>query len=170
MTTGTGKKIARSKEPAAIVANDREDRQGAAKGVGGSQFDEWNSLLSTQTIEALSADDADASRRQAQLRAAVFGLAGIGPKDELEAMMAAKLVVAHDAEMDCYRRAKNAHTPAERREYLNLAIKLARTSVALVGALDKHRGKGQQNVRVGPVHVNDSAQAVIGNVERSGEG
>ena len=53
-------------------------------------------------------------------------------------------VVAHDAEMDCHRRARNARSLAERREHLNLANRLARTSATLVGAFDKHRGKGQQ--------------------------
>jgi hypothetical protein len=30
---------------------------------------------------------------------------GIGPKDELEGMMAAQLIAAHNAAMECYRRA-----------------------------------------------------------------
>ena len=32
-------------------------------------------------------------------------LAGVGPKDELEGMMAAQLIAAHNAAMECYRRA-----------------------------------------------------------------
>ena len=68
--------------------------------------------------------------------------------------------------MDCYRRARNARSLAERCEHLNLAVKLARTSATLVGALDKHRGKGQQKMRVEHVHVHDGAQAVVGNIER----
>jgi len=39
------------------------------------------------------------------LRTAVAALIGIGPKDELEAMMAAQLIAAHNAAMECYRRA-----------------------------------------------------------------
>ena len=166
----TGKNITKSNESAAIAANDREDLQGAAKGVGGSQFDEWNRLLVVQIAKALSADSAKASELEERLKAAVCGLAGIGPKDELEGMMAAKLVVAHEAEMDCHHRAQNAHTPAEQRQYLNMANKLSRTSATLLGALDKHRGKGQQKVTVEHVHVHDGAQAVIGNIERSGGG
>jgi hypothetical protein len=33
------------------------------------------------------------------------GLAGIAPKDELEGMMAAQLIAAHSAAMECFRRA-----------------------------------------------------------------
>jgi hypothetical protein len=39
------------------------------------------------------------------LSAAVAALIGIGPKDELEGMMAAQLIAAHNAAMECYRRA-----------------------------------------------------------------
>jgi hypothetical protein len=35
--------------------------------------------------------------REKQVRAALAGLSGIGPKDELEGMMAAQLVTAHNA-------------------------------------------------------------------------
>ena len=175
----TGKKTTKSKEPATIAANDREDPQDAAKRenprgtlrcVGGSQSDEWNMQLVVQTVETLSANGADASRRMAQLRAAVSGLAGIGPKDELEGIMAAQLVVAHDAAMDCYHHAKDPWNFAARRGYLNMANKLARTSATLLGALDKHRGEGQQKVRVEHVHVHDGGQAVVGSIERPGGG
>jgi hypothetical protein len=40
--------------------------------------------------------------RQKQMRAAPAGLEGIGPKDELEGMMAARLVATHNAGMECY--------------------------------------------------------------------
>jgi hypothetical protein len=35
----------------------------------------------------------------------VAALAGIAPRDELEAMLAAQLLGAHNAAMECYRRA-----------------------------------------------------------------
>jgi len=40
-----------------------------------------------------------------QYSATVAALIGIGPKDELEGMMAAQLIAAHNAAMECYRRA-----------------------------------------------------------------
>ena len=162
----TEKKTTKSKEPATIAANDREALQDAAKMAGGSRFDAWNRLFVVQTAEALPVDDA--YEREPQHQAALCGLAGIGPRDELEGMMAAKLVVSHEVEMDCYRRAKDARNFAERCGYLNMANKLARTSTMLLGALDKHRGKGQQKVRVEHVHVHDGGQAVVGNIERPG--
>jgi hypothetical protein len=55
-------------------------------------------------------------------------MVGIGPKDELEGMMAAQLLAAHSAAMECYRRAMIGEQTFEgRRENLSQANKLSRT-------------------------------------------
>jgi hypothetical protein len=71
------------------------------------------------------------------------------PKDELEGMMAAQLIAAHNAAMECYRRAMLGEQTFEgRRENLSQANKLSRTYAALIEVLNRHRGKGQQKVTV----------------------
>ncbi len=96
---------------------------------------------------------------------------GIGPKDELEGMMAAQLVAAHNAAMESYRRAMIGEQTFEgRRENLSQANKLSRTYAALIEALNHHRGKGQQKVTVEHVHVHSGGQAVVGTVETPGGG
>jgi hypothetical protein len=98
-------------------------------------------------------------------------LVGIGPKDELEGMMAAQLIAAHNAAMQCYRRAMLGEQTFEgRRENLSQANRLSRTSAVLLEALNRHRGKGQQKVTVEHVHVHAGGQAVVGVVENSGKG
>jgi hypothetical protein len=78
---------------------------------------------------------------------AVVALAAIGPKDELEGMIAAQLLAAHNATMECYRRAMLPEQTSEgRSENLNQANKLSRTYVVLLDALNRQRGKGQQKV------------------------
>jgi hypothetical protein len=57
-----------------------------------------------------------------------------------------------------------------RRENLSQANKLSRTYAALIDALNRHRGKGQQTVRVEHVTVQAGAQAIVGNVETLGGG
>ena len=57
-----------------------------------------------------------------------------------------------------------------RRENLNQANKLSRTSATLLEALNRHRGKGQQKVTVEHVHVHAGGQAVVGMVETPGGG
>jgi hypothetical protein len=55
-----------------------------------------------------------------------------------------------------------------RRENLTQANKLSRTYAALLEALDRHRGKGQQKVTVEHVHVYQGGQAVVGVVTPGG--
>jgi hypothetical protein len=98
-------------------------------------------------------------------------LIGIGPKDEIEGMIAAQLLAAHNAAMECYRRAMLGEQTFEgRRENLSQANKLSRTYAALLDALNRHRGKGQQKVTVEHVHVHAGGQAVVGMVENPGGG
>jgi hypothetical protein len=101
----------------------------------------------------------------------VAGLIGIGPKDELEGMIAAQLLAAHNAAMECYRRAMIGEQTFEgRRENLSQANKLSRTYAVLLDALNGHRGKGQQKVTVEHVHVHSGGQAVVGMIETPGGG
>jgi hypothetical protein len=69
-------------------------------------------------------------------------------RHELEGMMAAQLIAAQNAAMECYRRAMIPEQSFQgRRENLNQANKLSRTYATLLEALNRHRGKGQQKVR-----------------------
>jgi len=105
------------------------------------------------------------------LSATVAALVGIGPKDELEGMMAAQLIAAHNAAMECYRRAMIGEQTFEgRRENLAQANKLSRTYAALIEALNRYRGKGQQKVTVEHVHVHAGGQAMVGVVGTLGGG
>ena len=86
-------------------------------------------------------------------------------------MIAAQLIAAHSAAMECYRRAMIEDQTFEgRRENLNQANKLSRTCATLLEALNRHRGKGQQKVTVEHVHVHAGGQAVVGMVETPGGG
>jgi hypothetical protein len=95
----------------------------------------------------------------------------IGPKDELEGMIAAQLLAAHNSAMECYRRAMLGEQTFEgRRENLSQANRLSRTYAVLLDALNRHRGKGQQTVRVEHVTVQAGGQAIVGHVETPGGG
>lgn len=158
-------------EAKTVVANDPEDRKGALKSIGGSQSDHWNNTLANQAVQALWVKNSNADEQDRQLSATVAALAGISPRDELEGMMAAQLIAAHNAAMECYRRAMIGEQTFEgRRENLSQANKLSRTWATLLDALNKHRGKGQQKVTVEHVHVHAGGQAVVGTIERPGGG
>jgi hypothetical protein len=84
-------------------------------------------------------------------------------------MLGAQLIAAHNAAMECHRRAMIPEQSFEgRRENLNQANKLSRTWATLLDAFNKHRGKGQQKVTVEHVHVHAGGQALVGTVETPG--
>ena len=153
----------------AVVADDWEE---TLKRVGGSQSDDWNHVLGNQAIQSLWIELSDNEVRQRQYNAAIAGLIGIAPQDEIEGMIAAQLIATHNATMECYRRAMIGEQTLEgRRENLNQANKLSRTYATLIEALNRHRGKGgQQKVTVEHVDVHAGGQAVVGVVDSPGGG
>ena len=164
----TGKKSSIQKKSATAVVDD-DNQNPTLKGMGGSKSDDWNRQLARQALDFLSISDERILDRQ--MNATVAALIGIAPKDELEGMMAAQLIAAHNAAMECYRRAMIGEQTFEgRRENLAQANKLSRTYATLLEALNRHRGKGQQKVTVEHVHVHAGGQAVVGVVETPGGG
>jgi hypothetical protein len=167
----TGKKTSKEAKPSTVVVNDPDDMKGTLKNIGGSRSDHWNRLLADQSVQALWLKNSDPETRDKQFSATVAALVGIGPKDELEGMMAAQLIAAHNAAMECYRRAMIGEQTFEgRRENLAQANKLSRTYATLLEALNRHRGKGQQKVTVEHVHVHEGGQAIVGTVQHPGGG
>jgi hypothetical protein len=158
-------------KPTTIVANDPKDHRGELKAIGGSKSDHWNNILANQAVQTLWTAHSDENTRGSQRSATVSALVGMGPKDEMEGMLAAQLLAAHNASMECYRRAMLREQTFEgRRENLAQANKLSRTYATLLDALNRHRGKGQQKVTVEHVHVHAGGQAVVGTVEHRGGG
>jgi hypothetical protein len=155
-----------AKKGVTLTAKDPSLQPGTLKLIGGSASDDWNNTLASQTINTLWIKHSDEQTLDRQRNAAVAALVGIGPRDELEGMIAAQMVAAHSAAMECYRRAMLSEQTFEgRRENLNQANRLSRTYGLLLEALNRHRGKCQQKVRVEHVHVHSGGQAVVGVVE-----
>ena len=72
--------------------------------------------------------DADKKGEAELVDAAAAALAGIRPKDEVEGVLAAQMVAAHSATMECYRRAMLKDQTFEgRHESLKQANRLSRT-------------------------------------------
>jgi hypothetical protein len=94
-----------------------------------------------------------------------------GAHDVIEAMLAVQMVATHEAAMECFRRAALAEQTFAGRELgLKYADKLVRSFAALTDALNRHRGKGQQVVRVEHVTVQAGGQAIVGAVTQGGGG
>jgi hypothetical protein len=157
------------KKPEVLQAKDPSHQKGELKRIGGSSSDDWNNRIANDAINTLWVKNSDEETRHRQITAAIDGLIGINPRDELEGMMAAQLIASHSAAMECYRRAMiGEQTFQGRSENLNQANKLSRTFTTMLDALNRHRGKGQQKVTVEHVHVHSGGQAIVGAVAQGG--
>ena len=152
--------------PRVITAKDPALQEGKLKALGGSRSDDFNHVLVNEVVKTLWTTHSGEAFKDQQYAAAAGGLVGIGPKDELEGMLAGQLIAAHSAAMECYRRAMLTEQTFEgRKENLTQANKLSRTYATLLETLNRHRGKGQQKVTVEHVHVHSGGQAIVGAVE-----
>ncbi|MER8792349.1 hypothetical protein NKH71_31745 [Mesorhizobium sp. M0983] len=149
---------------------DPDAPSGRLRRLGSSKSDVWNNLMANQTLQTLWLKNSSSEERDNQLNATIAALVGIAPNDELEGMLAAQAIAAHNAAMECYRRAMIGEQTFEgRKENLSQANKLSRTYATILEALNRHRGKGQQKVTVEHVHVHAGGQAVVGTVNAASQ-
>jgi hypothetical protein len=104
------------------------------------------------------------------LNAVLAVVDGIGPENEVEAMLASQMAMTHALTMQAMSRAHWAEYQAEYQTAGNLAVKLSRTFTMQMEALTKLRRGGEQTVRVEHVHVHSGGQAIVGNVNHPGGG
>ena len=141
------------------------------KQLGGSDSDHFNQMLANQTLGALWVAHSDDEQRNRQFLAATAALIGAKPQNELEGMLISQMIACHAASLECHRRAMLPEQTFEGRQVnLSAASRLSRTYVALLEGLDRHRGKGQQVVRVEHVTVQAGGQAIVGAVTQGGGG
>ncbi len=156
-------------EPKSISAFDPANGEGKLRRIGGSGSDDFNQILADQAFKSVWTAHSDEATKDQQFQATIAAMMGIAPRDEVEGMLAAQMVAAHHAAMECHRRSMHSDQTFEgRKENLNQANKLSRTYTMLLDALNRHRGKGQQKVTVEHVHVHRGGQAIVGAVEARG--
>ena len=152
-----------------ILEPDSEDhalwvaRQGQATGL--PSMDLANRLVG----QLLNLDPRESDDVAAAANAIVDGLGAIGPRDAVEAFLAAQMLATHQAVMDVYRRGLVPEQTFEARNmYLKHAAKLSRLYTDQMLALAKYRNRGKQTVRV--EHVTVNGNAIVGTVQPRGEG
>jgi len=132
----------------------------------GTTSQDFAQLTLTQTMKALATSEGSLSGTNAVLAT----LDGVGPNNEIEAMLVSQMTVTHALAMDFLGRARRAEYVKQLDSCGALAVKLLRTYAAQVEALAKLRRGGEQTVRVEHVHVHAGGQAVVGNVSHRGGG
>lgn len=133
----------------------------------GAKNPSLQTVVVNQVLNALwLPPDVSEEGRAHRMAAAIALLQGIKPRDELEGTLAAQMVATHSAAMECLRRAMIPNQTFEGRDAsLRHAERLLATYARQLEVLDKHRGKGQQQVTVKHINVQSGGQAVVGNVQ-----
>ena len=103
-----------------------------------------------------------------QLNAALAVVDGIKPDNEVEALLAIQMAMAHVLAMQAMARAHWADEVAVQQTTSKLAVKFGRLFTLQVEAMAKLRRKGEQTVRVEHVHVYPGGQAIVGPVSGGG--
>ena len=122
--------------------------------------------LSKHLINSFKNKDPEATQQSYNFMLSV--VAGIEPKDQMEAMLAAQMAAVHMATMTLTRRLSHAETIDQQNSAERAFNKLARTFTTQMEAMNRYRGKGQQKMTVEHVHVHEGGQAIVGNVKGGG--
>jgi hypothetical protein len=118
--------------------------------------------LMTQIINATNIQPSGVPIVEGTLNAALAAVAGIGPRDEAEAMLAAQMIGVQWLAMALLSKAGSTNDRALLNDRGNLAVKLLRTFPAQLDALKRYRSAGEQRVVVQHQHVNVTAnQAAV---------
>jgi len=85
----------------------------------------------------------------------------IAPQDALEGMLVSQTIVSNDLAAHFAKRAMTQKELKFVERYSNLALRFGNLFIRQMEALDKHRGKGKQQVTVIHQHVNQGGQGAI---------
>lgn len=100
------------------------------------------------------------------VNAALALIEAAAPKDEIEGALAIQMACTHTAAMAVLAKLGGGHGSERRVAALgSAAARLLRAYATQVEVLRRLRHGGHQYVRVEHVHINDGAQAIIGNVK-----
>lgn len=146
----------------------RQEVAGAVvmKALGISDQRLYTSLVSQITNALSRGQEADV----AELNAAIAMVAGIEPRNHLEAMLAFQMATVHVLSLRHARSMVTSETIDQLDIQERVVNKLMRTFTAQMEALRKHRNGGNQKVVVEHVHIHKGGQAIVGNVTHGGRG
>ena len=121
--------------------------------------------LLAQAQQGIMASYEDQEKVAKTLSAVTTMLRGIGPKDEVEGMLAVQLTVTHNQALEYLALSmSNRLNPEIAPVAVNTATRLMRTFINLIEALIKYRNRNEANqrIRVDHVHVHQGGQAIVG--------
>jgi len=131
-----------------------------------------NDLATFLLHQAVNVEASPGLKPYQRLNGMIAAIHGLGPKDELESMLAVQMVTVHNLAMEFMKRSicNNGMMIDPADAETNRAVRLMRVFMDQIDALNRYRGKGQQNIVVEHVNVNSGGQAIVGSVQPSGKG
>jgi hypothetical protein len=125
--------------------------------------------LVSQIVNATHLQPSSEPINENTLNAALGAVAGIAPRDEAEAMLAAQMVGVHWTAMDLLRQVGVTDNRILFADAGNMVVKLLRTYTAQLEALKRYRSAGEQRVVVQHQHVNVTAEQAAVQVNSSAD-
>ncbi|MET4387363.1 hypothetical protein ABIB73_003118 [Bradyrhizobium sp. F1.4.3] len=101
---------------------------------------------------------------EANLAFMISMMKSIGPRDSIEAMLAAQMVSVHVTAMRSACRLACTDDIAQQESVTRALARLARTFAAQIEALSRHRSNGERGITVQNLSVQDGGRAIVGNV------
>ena len=132
----------------------------------GTSSHDFLGVTVSQLIESLR--DRQGSPNELTVNAALAIVDGIGPDNEVEALLATQMAATHALAMLLVGRTRRVDQLQQAAVNGGLAIKLLRTFTLQAETLAKLKRGGGQTVRVEHVHVHPGGQAIVGNVATGG--
>jgi len=140
----------------------------------GTKTDELGLQFITQSLWVFGIDGATSpKKRKSAITNIIAALVGIGPKKELEALLAVQMLGVHNATMELMRRGMHPKQDSDGvNNNVSRVAKLMSLFLSQIECLQKLRGQGsQQKVTVEHItHVHSGGQAIVGTVTPGGEG
>lgn len=101
---------------------------------------------------------------EANLAFMISMMKSIGPRDSIEAMLAAQMVCVHVTAMRCAHHLACANDIVSQDSASRALAKLVRTFPAQVEALNRYRNNGERAITVQSLSAQDGGKAIVGNV------
>ena len=158
--TGTGKERTASLR---FLHNDAELAQALIQDSFGTTDNGFADGLTKQISSSIKNHGPDALQQEFDFM--ISAVAGIEPRDQLEAMLAAQMAAVHVQMMTFARRLAHVDNIPQQDSAERAFNKLARTFTTQMEALKKYRTGGEQKMTVEHVHVHEGGQAIVGNVQ-----
>lgn len=139
-----------------------------AKGAASNDERAADTLAGMQT--ALSLNTSGFSQEDGRIlrNASVARYREFAPVDATERVLATMAVGLQNGAMRSLQVAAEVECPDVRNDEMRNATRAAKVVAELLETLDRHRGRRNQDVRVGQVTVASGGQAVVGNVNAEG--